>query len=72
MSKKNAQIEIEARYITVAKQFVGFSLRQERISSTAVVLVEDDTQTLYKTYIQIYLQLLVTLTENVSMFYLHD
>ena len=46
ISEKNAQIEIEARYITVGKQFVGFSLRQERISSTAVVVAEDDTQTI--------------------------
>ena len=66
MPKKNAQIEIESGYITIGKQFIEFSLRHKRIPSTAVMLAEDDILTIYKTYIQIYLQLLVTLAKNVS------
>ena len=46
---------------------VGFSLRQKKISSTVVMLVEDDTLTIYKTYIQIYHQLLITLAEDISV-----
>lgn len=65
MSKKKAQIEIKAEYIAIGKQFVGLSLRQKMISSTAAMLAENDTLTIYKTYIEIYLQILVILTENV-------
>ena len=66
MSKKKTQIEIKARYIAIGKQFVGFSLRQKRIPSLPVMLAEDDTLTIYKTYIKIYLRLLVTIAKSVS------
>ena len=72
MSKKKAQIEKKAVYIVIGKAFVEFNLRQRRISSTAVMLEEDDTLTIYKNYMEIYLQHLVTLAKNVSKFYLHD
>ena len=42
MSQKKAQIEIKAGYIATGKQFVGFSLRQKRISSTATIVAEND------------------------------
>ena len=72
MSKTKAQIEIKAGYITIGKQFVGFSLMQKRMSSTAVMLVFDDALTIYKKYTRIYPQLLVTLAENISKFCLND
>lgn len=53
MSQKKAQIEIKAGYIATGKQFVGFSLRQKRISSTATIVAEM-ILTIYKTYTQIY------------------
>ena len=46
-SKKKAEIEIKAAYIVIGKQFVRFTLRQKRISSTAVMLAEN-TLTIYK------------------------
>ena len=72
MSKKKAQIEIKAEYITIGEQFVRFNLQQKRISSTAVIMMEDDSLTIYKAYIQIYLQFPVTLAENVYKFCFHD
>lgn len=45
--------------IAIAKQFDGFGLRQKDIS-IAVMLAEGDTLTIYKTYIQICHQLLIT------------
>ena len=50
MSKKKAQIEINAGYITIDKQFVGFSLRQKRVSSTVVKLAEYDIYYLQNLY----------------------
>lgn len=32
------QIEIKAQYIAISKRFIGFNLRQKRISSTVVIL----------------------------------
>ena len=47
MSKKKGQTEIEAEYIAIGKQFIGFSLRQKRILSTSVKLAEDDILELF-------------------------
>ena len=69
--KKKALIEIKTGYTTIDKQYTEFSLRQKRISTVAI-LVEDDTQTICKAYIQIYLQLLDTLVENFFKFCVHN
>ena len=72
MSQKKAQIEIKAGYIATGKQFVGFSLRQKRISSTATIVAEDDPYYLQNLYTNLFFQVLVTLAENASKFCPHN